>query len=489
MNHARRPLRHSAVPAILLFAAATVLAAPIRPDGIFLRDGRYIQAEVLEATARGVTLKLVETGGTVFLRWEALREEEQRRVKVMKGLLEEDLDHLLVEPGKRLILRNGNRVEGLVRSETQEAVTFQNRGRVAEYLRSSILRVEDAEVSVLEIWTMEELYTRKLAEIKPTDDDVVGHFEMAKYARAIGAYDKAIDHLVRVREINPDYKADYVRNQLPYLELLHKNKAIGEAMARARQHVFRNQFDLAIGILAELEGLKEVKDSEKLTRDIQRDRKRFEEQRWAFFQKKVVSRYLTLLKRFTDDLSRDPKMDLEKAKAHMRKGLHEQIVERIAKDLGIDGKKEVEPMWTARKIHRSEVASYGSGTFIVDGDGGGAGGKSQQADLQRLRELYERARQNRGRQSQAAQPQVEPPKLATPEEWWKAADSAERAQWMRAYFVEQGKKLTIVGERNDECGRCGGTGQLQQLTTQGETTSFTCPRCHGLRRDRGFTYR
>jgi DnaJ-class molecular chaperone len=49
--------------------------------------------------------------------------------------------------------------------------------------------------------------------------------------------------------------------------------------------------------------------------------------------------------------------------------------------------------------------------------------------------------------------------------------------------------MTIVAERNDDCSQCGGTGQLKQLTQQGETLFFECPRCHGLKRDRGFTYR
>lgn len=84
----------------------------------------------------------------------------------------------------------------------------------------------------------------------------------------------------------------------------------------------------------------------------------------------------------------------------------------------------------------------------------------------------------------------------SPEDFWKRWRGANRAQWLRAYFVENSGLFDVSHVRFANCRECGGTGA--RLVTysgsaiSGDTSSdhlVPCPTCHGVGVTRRLRYR
>jgi hypothetical protein len=174
----------------------------------------------------------------------------------------------------------------------------------------------------------------------------------------------------------------------------------------------------------------------------------------------------------------------------VRSELHKEIVAELATRHGLDGKKEVQPMWEQREIYSTRVAWYSSGTFIVKGPAEGAERRNQQLQRQLARQMQEQRSRNQGGGGGFEQPQLQIPKPPTKDEWWMQADSSTRTMWLKAYFAQNGKSLEVVGgERTRPCGQCGGTGSEKISGAQGDVLSVTCTRCHGHSFDVGIAYK
>ncbi len=458
---------------------------------IFLKDGRLLQVQLLSGTEKGIEVRRLDTGGHLFIRWELLRDEDRQRLRIEFGL-DDDLSGAdLQMPGQRIYTIKGDDYDGVVvpHPEDQERVYLRTVKGEIPFLRSAIRRIEDRLVSKFDVYTPEELYQQELDRRQPADDDLQAQFAMARWAAKVGLYAKAVEHYQKVQSIDPEFRTDYVANQLKRLEVLDRRKEIRNGVREADLEAARRHFDVATGLLDELLSLGDLDD---ITRkEIEKKKERVLKKRWSYYRQQVAREYRRQVDRLIRKVAADKnigsadkekRVSIDKAMSYVRSQLHKDVVEAIAKKFSLDPKKEVEKMWEDRPKGARRTASYGSGTFIVMGekkvqDAGGGGNRQVQ-------ELINRLRRNRrgGRNQPQAQPQQQ--KLVTKEQWWVRASMIQRSFFLRAYFAENAKKFEVLNTFMRPCPTCGATGTIKELGSQGGIVRRTCPRCHGNKGDR-----
>lgn len=474
-----------------------LLSAFARADDIVLVDGRYLQVKVLGATEKKLHVKLLDTGGELWIPWDLIRESDRDRLMVQFGYKEEERGEI-TRAGIRLVTKSGEEFFGVPEKQfdaqsVPDEVVIIYKGRKWPFKKSMIRSIDWQDVPALEAYTKEQLYDQELARIKPGEEDLEGHWDLARFSMDIELYARAVEHMLRVKSIDPAYRADFVSNQLGRLEMLARNQKIVDAMRGAKRESYHKRFDQSVEQLDQILSLENLDPN--LKADAELTKEGVLKRRWDYFAKLVTRGYFDMMNNKIGKMSRDRKLKLKEAQNQIRRELHKEIVADLATKYGLDVKKEVEKMWEERVVHQPRRASYGSGTFIVLGKAKGAEQRMQQ--MQRMQQRQAQQQRNRngrrgGNQQQQQQQQqtFQPPKPPTKDDWWdKLADSSMRAQWLKCYYAENGKKLEVVGERKNSCSRCGGTGSIKFAGSQGETVPVTCPRCQGHRHDKGVAYK
>lgn len=477
--------------------ALLVLVTAAHSEMIFLKDGRFMHVKVVEHDERGITVRRLDTGGRLFVRWDLLREDDRKRLRIEFGYEEDESDADLRMQGHRVYVRRGDYYDGLLVSDPgdQERIVLRHEGKDFLFVRSAIRRMEEREISVFDVYTPDELYQQKLAELQPDDSYPESHFEMARWATKIGMYAEALHHYTKFAELSPDDKTEYVANQMKRLEILDAQKEIRDAINLAEKMGRRHRYTECLGYLDEVLAVPNLDKG--LRGDVEVKKKKFEKRRWRYFAEIVEKQYHRLVTRKINNLARsrdirsrddEKKLTIDKVMSYLRSELHKEIVEELAKKYELDAKKEVEKMWEERKSRGKRTASYGSGTFIIEKSGRGRGRRRQQD--QRVKELQKRYRQRNGRGGEPQQGgQPRQPRLVTKDEWWEGVDSVQRSFWMRAYYAEKGGKMKVTNTTWRPCPECGGTGTIKEIGGDGRVVKLTCPRSHGLKGDKVITYR
>jgi hypothetical protein len=482
---------------VLWFSTLLVVLGPTLPaEDIVLVDGRYIQVKCLEATETRVKVILLETGGEVWIPWSLIREEDRKRLRIRFGLEEDESEKALFEEGVKVVTQQADEYLGvpvapLDLQSLPESFEIWHQGKKWEFKKALIRSVEPAQVPALTAYSAQQLYERKLTEIKPQDDDLEGHWDLARYCMAIDHYDRAAAHLLKVKEIDAEFETERVSNHLARMEALARDQARSEAIKNAKLHAQYNRFERARADLAQILSLPDL--SPVLKAHAEQVKQWVEVKRAEHFKAVVRREYFALLNTKIGKMSRDPKLKLKDAQKELRSNLHKEIVADIASKHGLDQKNEVQKWWEERVVNAPFVSSYGSGTFIVLGPAPGARERDQQLQQAMARAAAQQRNQGgRNNQQGSLSPEMMKfPKPPTPDEWWEKdySDSAARADWMKAYYAEQCKMLKVTGERREDCARCAATATVKFGGTQGETIAVTCPRCHGHKYDKGVAYK
>ncbi len=485
---------------LMVLIVAGFLATAANAEIIFLKDGRLLHVKVLSGDDVGIQVERLDNHGKLFIRWELLREEDRLRLRIRFGLEDDNSGADLQMDGHRVFVRRGDYYDGLIEEQDQNTVTLRRQDGLMYLKREAVLRIEERPVSVFEIYTPEELYKQRADEIAPEDDDVVGHLELAKWATKVGLYGEALIHYAKITEVDPEYKKVIIENQVKRLEVLDKDKEIRNAIRAAEKAGFAHKYPQCLAYFDEI--LASSSLDKTLKKEVQKKKLRFLKRRWKHYSQLIVRDYhrevnkrIKKMASSKDIRSKDKekRLTVSAAMNFMRSQLHKEIVTYLAERHQLDPKKEVEEMWKNRKSRIKRSASYGSGTFIVEGKKGGRGGAQQAAQNRALQEALDRLRR-RGRGSsgsngQQAPQQSKPQKLVSKEGWWRNADSVQRAFLLKAYYAEKGGHMEVVSTSRRSCPVCGGAGNIKQMGAQGGYTKKTCPRCQGLKSDKLVYYR
>ncbi|MSR74900.1 MAG: hypothetical protein EXS14_05465 [Planctomycetes bacterium] len=461
-------------------------------DEITLTDGRYIQVKCLEANERGVRVHLLESGGEVWIPWVLIREADRKALRVRFSLESDDSNLVSAEEGVRLVTKDGDEHLGVptapldLQNLPDEVILIVG-GKSTSFKKSVIRLIEVAEVPALAAFTPEQLYQRKVKDGAPGADDVQGHWDLARFCIAIEAPEAAIRHLLALKQADAEFQTEAVARELARMEELARNARVVKAIRDAKQEAFFNRFPRSLQMLDEIVALVDItpmlKSQAEMTKEF------VLKKRWEHYRTLVRRDYFTFLDQRIGKMARDEKLTLKDAQKEVRSTLHKDIVSDLAAKHGLDAKTEVQKMWEERVVHSPLSACYGSGSFIVLGRAPGAQEREQALQQALARMMAQQQQQSRGGQaSNTAMPKF--PKPPTADEWWtKLSDSGSRADWMKAYYAENGRQLKIAGERKIDCDRCGATGTIKYGGAQGELIPVTCPRCQGHKTDKGVLFK
>jgi tetratricopeptide (TPR) repeat protein len=484
-----KPAISAAILALLLVPVRGQDSVPAPGRDLVLEDGRYLHVEILGADPGNLHVRLFQTGGQVRIPWSLIREEYRQPLMVGYGYAEDAAASRAEEEGVRLVTKSGDEflgvpVELLPPQGLPSEIVIWTQGRKQAFKREVIQILESQIVPSVAAFTPDQLYERRTAGGLPADDDAAGHLELARYCMAIDHFEKAVLHLLKVREIDPEFRPEYVAGHLERMEALSRERERAAAIRAARAEANYRRFAKAVQILDDLLTVPDLSPAMKSQAELTKEA--ILKARWEHYRAVVRTDYFTFLNRRIAALSRDSKLKLKDAQKELRQNLHQLVLNDIAERHGLEPKKEVPKLFQERQVFHPYHASYGSGTFIVLGQAPGAQQRQQALEQALARSLAQQQARNRGQAgSQFANlDQIRLPKAPTPDEWWAQTDSATRADWMKAYFAEYGKVLEVTGDRRDECSQCGGSGTLVFGGSQGEQVPVTCPRCHGHKHDR-----
>jgi hypothetical protein len=464
----------------------------LHADEITLTDGRYLQVKCLEANERGVRVHLLETGGEFWIPWDLIRAEDRKTLRVRFQLESDDTGLVPPEQGLRLVTKDGGEHLGVPTAafdlqDPPEDITLWIGGKELVFKKSTVRFLEATEVPALAAFTPEQLYQRRVKDSAPGADDLQGNWDLARFAVAIEAPEAAIRHLLAVKQTDAEFQAEQVGKLLARMEELAKDSRVRNAIREAKQEAYYNRYPSSLSKLDDILGSAEL--SPLLKAQAEMTKEFVIKKRWEYFRQIVRREYFDFMNARIGKMSRDEELTLRDAQREIRSNLHNLIVGDIAAKHGLDAKNEVQKMFEERVVHAPYSASYVSGSFIVLGRAPGAQEREQALQQALARSLAQQQRNSRGGGGQQpALPKF--PKPPTADEWWmKLSDSGARADWLKAYYAENGRQLKVAGERKLDCDRCGATGTIKFGGAQGEVIPVTCPRCHGHKTDKGVLYK
>ncbi len=486
---------------------AMLLCVPCLGETIRLRSGKILLGRIEgEPDERGFLFKRFDNGGVLEIKWEHLMPGDARRLKEKFGFLEANEEEITVKAMRFTIglpgLSNVQTRIGILVKRTDKFIIIRVKG-IETKIRKDLIKgtPEWVEVPALEVYTKDEFYHRQLQEIQPGEDPAK-HEKLARILMAAGDYKMAKEHLLKVLELDPEYKnKGGVERALKQVEEAIANKDIMELMKKLRQERSRRNYKKAMEIAEELD-----KKYDTMPRSLKllwvKRKQRLLKERKLWLGKTVASRVYEMVRKVAQAKALDRNAGPEEIKEFAKSEMWDLIIQKVSLGLGLE-KDEAQGLWDERealKTYRVQRASYGDGTFILpkdkalagtayEGELSKAGGKNKRrmSEIEkRIREFLRRKLQNRlNKKGGGAGENRE----KTPEEWWAEARINERKLWIMAYFAEFSGVMKVKKAFGEPCKTCGGTGYLSGIDLKtGKEIRTTCPACHGYRIRRSITY-
>lgn len=487
---------------LLALIALGALGAPARGEIVRLNDGTLVHCEIVDFDeAAGITVRRVDTGGRLSLRWDHMPASEVKRIRASRGFTGEEPEPWLVDV-VHLVLRNGTTESGMLLDGPSDVYVLQRKTGVDSFPRNFVKTVETGKAEGLEFYRPEALYAVMLEELgQPVD--ALGHFELARACEGAGLYERARDHYAAVREFDPEFKQDLIPTRLARVEIKIEDAEETAVLDDIRNRLYRKDFELALAMVAQFRddypGSRQRNELDGLEGEI-RSAKR------AHHGRAIVSDYFSKLERRLAYVARDEGMTLDVAQEIAQTETHDAIVDELADDyqLTID---TVQELWDARRGGSPRSAFYGSGTFILGKDkalefgrfeddeddesavvDGEVEAEDAYADIvEKVKKQREaRAAEQRGAGRGGAAVADEGP---DPDEWWDAAPREDRIKWLTAWYAEFGGQLKVLEARGRDCRTCDARGYVETFNEDGELERLTCPTCKDIKFERLVKFR
>jgi len=216
-----------------------------------------IKGVILQYDEEGFTFLPADVSSPAYLPWHQISLSERERIRRIVGLVdEEEHDATPVDKVDGIIvtLRTGLRLKGVLLPERETAGAVYIKTKRTPYFeikKSAVLTTEEVRLPETEVFTAEELYDRKLAEIKPVT--ARDHFEMARWCMKMAIlFDKARDHLVRCTIIDPLYEAR-TGDMVAEIEIRLKEGQARRLYEAIRRSVAIGDYDEALKLIDQLQ--------------------------------------------------------------------------------------------------------------------------------------------------------------------------------------------------------------------------------------------
>jgi hypothetical protein len=484
-----------------LLAALTALMLLLPAEIVRLRDGTLVHGEIENFDeGQGFTLRRADTGGLLELRWEHLGPSEVRRIKEARGFTGDDSQPYLVS-AVHLVMHNGTTETGLLVDDGRRDVyTLRRRNGTDSFPRQYVRSVESGKVEGLSVYAPDELYQVILDE-QGAPNDAAGHLRVAVACEGAGLYELALEHYQSVQQLDPALKADLIAARIERARIRIEDKAETAVLDEIRNRLYKGDFDEALALAEQFKqdypASRQLGDLAKLQGDVGRQRR-------DHYADRIVSDYFSFLGKIIGEIARKDEMTLGVALESLDSAVHPEVIRKLAAAYNMTD-EGVEQMWAGRKPGSVRTSGYGTGTFIlgkqkalnwITGEGAGADEPEAVVDAEAEDDLEDRIEKllkkrqdeaaKRAKDSAAGQDLSEG---ITPDEWWTAATTDDRARFLTAYFAEFSKQLELLRTKPRNCRVCEGVGTLEMINEKGEIEARTCLTCKGLKYERLVNYR
>jgi tetratricopeptide (TPR) repeat protein len=453
-----------------------ILVSSTAADVITLRDGTVLQGKVLEGDEKGLRLQRFDTGGVVFLPWNFLIDRDRDRIRKDRGLDIGELDFLQI-PGVRIELMDRTVYEGVIAEQEADKLWLHtSQSRIPIPLKS-IVSKETVKVNAVEVYPPAKLYEDKRAQNgEPVDAEA--HFELAKFCMQIEYYEKAIEHLGKVQEMDPQFKPDFVQARLAECQSLVANQATVKLFNNLTRLLYANKFTEALDQITALEQLEDLDEVWK--NKLAEKKKEAETKRETFFIRSLTSTLPRFIRFVAETASKDRNLSWKNAMNFARRNFSRDLQARLMTRFDLDQKDVRKFLGEIKSYHQIKV-SYGPFTWFAPGEKPPRFRKTQSNNNQQGR-LSRRSSQNNRNQQQKKR------ELPKQDELWAKSTSKQRMNYIHAYWAEKSREVHVVRIERRPCTACGGRG-TNRITGEGGIIETRCWRCRGVASDRVVVYR
>jgi len=342
----------------------------------------------------------------------------------------------------------------------------------------NIVRKEAVTVNAVDVFPPETLYQARKKESPP--ETVEEHFETAKFCIQIELYDKAIVHLAKVQELDPEFKPDFVQARLNECQTLEENKAIAGMFNDIVRLLYANRFSEAMDRIEAMKELEELDEVWKTKLD--EKKKEAEAKREAFYIRSIASLMPRYIRSVAEAGGKDQNLDYKNGRRYAYKGFTEDLYAKLMNRFELE-KKELRDFISKIKSYHQIKVSFGSYTWFARGERLPRFKKVQntQRNNQRGR-LSRRRTQNQNNQQQKKK------ELPKQDELWARGPSKFRTNYLHGTWAERSRDVHVVRIDRRPCLACGGRG-TNRITGEGGIIETRCWRCRGIASDRVVVYR
>ncbi len=455
--------RYASMNKILLPLTALLLLVSVDAafgDVVRLRTGEVIKGRPLREKSDEYVLVIedVARGLLRSISWEAVSDADRKRLQAAFHITNPGL---AVVAGHRvtITLEGGGTVDvvGRIVERSDAGVTILQGGKEVKIPAERIVAIRTEVLDPRDVWRPEKLFERFLARLQKDGVDLTQlsareHFRIAEYARLIGLFAIALEHYRQSAADKTFLSAHIAAKRVAEVEVLLQEKSALKDLRAIRTDIRRKAYRRARTLM---EAFKKAHPEPPPPVAFQAHRARllFVAKRGEHMQREAKIRAPKIARRLIQAKVREPDVTLADVTAWARRELPELMFAGLAQhlmrwdDVTLD---EGRMFWENGRRSSWHIASYGSGTFIVE------------------------------------PPKVKKPlgnaeKPMTRDRWWFRSSPAERASWLTAWFAERSGLFDISDvPTRVQCVMCAG---------RGVKGNRLCPRCQGTRYDKRVRFR
>jgi hypothetical protein len=474
---------------LIALAFVLLLDSSAVADVIHLRTGETVKGRPLRDRSDKDVLVMEDflSGAVRSLAWSVVEREDKQRLHREWGWENAALEAV---KGHRLEqeLAGGatQEIRGLIVKEDDVFYHIQLGGRVVKIRKDQVLEKVEEDMDPRDIWSPEQLverFTEELGKEEGVDlesPDGHVHWRIAEYARQAGDFATAKTHYVGGANDETYQNATVAKQRLADVEALLRDEAALRSLRDIRMALSLKSFER---VREGIEGFAEKHPDagEQIQARLEKTKADFVKRRAEFFQLEAKINFPKILLKMVKTKVSEKEIGISDATAWTRRELPDQAFEALAAKLQGRDKavtpEEARAFWENRRKSGWKTANYGAGTFIVEPP--------------KIKPPKRRApRKSKGRSGGGAAPQVQIPKPPTRDQWWAAAPSKDRQQWVMAFFVENSGLFEVAEEpKYSLCPKCNGAGLENKALQTGGTLSYLCTRCGGAQRDKRVRFR
>ncbi len=418
---------------------------------ITLSNGTVLYGEIVEHNDNKLVLQRLDTFGIVEIPWTALHPIQRQQLQQKLGLILAKTEVSQTIPGIVLYLRTGSSIMGEEVERKGIYVVVRNKTGIFSIELQHILKEEAREIPVTDIYRMSEVYGEMSKRYKLEKAD--GHWQFGQWLMQIEDFEHAQIHLQRAKTLDTSLSS----NVNVLLDRIQKRtQEIQQKKLMQKFQLYRNSkhYDQA---LAALDQLKSVLEPSQW----QQYREETLSQQSEYLRQTISQEWVQQAQQKIGALALNRKLTLQQAQQFILQKLDALILAELAKIFGMEQAK-IQEYWEKREKSAKYRFSYGDGTFIVGLQG---------------QEPEENAGSVEWEPPNISKQLLRQSTLSNSEEWWQAASSSMRKEWLLAYYSEN--RLTVAQQELKTCPSCSGRG-----TQISSSKIIVCPACHGLRAER-----